>query len=196
MDQVERKVIVLNGPPRAGKDTAIASLQTVFKDAEVFQFFRPIKELLHRSLGLDVSYDHYEELKDVVLPEFGGLTPRRAYIEEGDRLQREYGDHILTEIYFDALAGCKAPILITTCGMDSEGVTLAQMFGVDNTLFLRIHMEGKSFENDSRSWVHSDHLNIQDVHNVVGRVDDYQAKVAELARAFMDPREVLSYQAA
>lgn len=196
MDQLSRKVIVLNGPPRAGKDTAIEILEKVFNEAEVYQFFRPIKELLHEELGLDVPYNHYESLKDQILPEFNFMTPRLAYIDKGDRLQRELGYDILTDIYFTAISNCNAPVLITTCGKDSEAVLLADMFGVENTLFLRIHREGKSFKGDSRSWVSSSHLNIQDVHNEPDQVREYQERVAEIARVFVNPRLEQAFQAA
>ncbi len=196
MAQADRKVIVLNGPPRAGKDTAILSLQKIFDDVEVYQFFRPIKEMLHKELGLNVPYDHYEALKDDPLPEFRGMTPRLAYIDKGDRLQLELGHDILSDIYFSAISNCHAPVLVTTCGMDSEAVKQSEIFGVENTLFIRIHMQGKSFENDSRSWVHSPFLNICDVENVVGDVSSYQQRIADIAQAFVGPRVSQTYQAA
>lgn len=186
MENVNRLAIVLNGPPRAGKDTAIEILADVFPDGDVYQFFRPIKELLHEELGLSVPYDFYEETKDVPLPEFGGMTPRRAYIDKGDRMQAELGHSVLTDTYFSAIASSNAPILITTCGMDSEALEIASIFGVENTLVLRIHREGCDFSQDSRSWVHSEHLNIKDVRNVHGRQREYQSEVAAVCRAWVE----------
>lgn len=185
MEDRKRIAIVLNGPPRAGKDTAMLILQEVFPEAEVFQFFRPIKELLHRELGLSVPHDHYELLKDTLLPEFGGMTPRRAYIARGDRLQEEFGHDVLTERYFEAIQDCNAPILITTCGMDSEAMTLAGIFGAENMLVLRIHMEGKDFSEDSRSWVHNAALTIRDVENVKGKPREYQSEVAAVVKDYV-----------
>jgi hypothetical protein len=186
MENTNRLAIVLNGPPRAGKDTAIEVLAEVFSDADVYQFFRPIKELLHQELGLAVPYDFYEDAKDVPLPEFGGMTPRRAYIDKGDRMQAEHGHSILTDTYFAAIASSNAPILVTTCGMDSEALEIAGIFGLENTLVLRIHRDGCDFSQDSRSWVHSDHLTIRDVRNVHGRQREYQSEVAAVCRAWVE----------
>lgn len=186
MEHSNRLAIVLNGPPRAGKDTAIEILSDIFPEADVYQFFRPIKELLHEELGLSVPYDFYEEDKDVPRPEFGGMTPRRAYIDKGDRMQAEHGHSILTDTYFSAIASSTAPILITTCGMDSEALEIAGIFGVENTLVLCIHRDGCDFSQDSRSWVHSEHLNIQNVRNVHGRQREYQSEVAAVCRAWVE----------
>jgi hypothetical protein len=190
MQDGKQLVFVLNGPPRAGKNTGISALESVFPDAEVLEFFRPVKELLHRELGLDVRHDHFEAVKDQPCAEFGGKAPRFAYIDRGDALEAERGPTALTDFYFSALGNCKAPVLITTCGKDSEALELASMFGTENTLFLRIHMEGKDFSQDSRSWVESSTLNIRDVTNVKDEAERYQAEIAEIAREYAASREI------
>lgn len=188
MSTTSRLAIVLNGPPRAGKDTAIEILQEVLKDGDVYQFFRPIKEMLHAELGLDVQHDHYEQQKDDPLPEFNGMTPRRAYIDKGERLQAEFGHSILLDIYFDAISSSTSPILITTCGNDGEACEIASIFGNENVLVLRIHKEGCDFSQDSRSWVTSTHLNLRDLRNVHGRPGEYQSEVAAVASQWIDVR--------
>ncbi|TLX16926.1 hypothetical protein [Rhizobium sp. MHM7A] len=188
MEDGKQLVLVLNGPPRAGKNTGIAALEAAFPDAEVFEFFRPVKELLHRERGLDVRHDHFEEVKDEPCPEFDGKAPRYAYIDRGDALEAERGPTALTDFYFAALGDCKAPILITTCGKDSEALQLASMFGTENTLFLRIHMDGKDFSQDSRSWVVSSTLNIRDVTNVKDEAHRYQAEIVDVAREYIATR--------
>lgn len=184
METGKQLVFVLNGPPRAGKNTGIDALEVAFPGSEIFEFFRPVKELLHRELGMDVRYDHFEDVKDEPREEFSGSTPRFAYIARGDALEAEFGPTALTDLYFREVARCNAPVLITTCGKDSEAIKLASIFGNENTLFLRIHREGKDFSQDSRSWVESSHLNIRDVTNVPGDPASYQAEVADVAREF------------
>ncbi|NTF17521.1 hypothetical protein G6L37_03860 [Agrobacterium rubi] len=188
MSNSSRLVIVLNGPPRAGKDTAIEILQDVFSEGDVFQFFRPIKEMLHAELGLDVRHDHFEALKDQPLPEFKGMTPRRAYIDKGERLQAEFGHSVLLDIYFQSISSSTAPVLITTCGNDGEACEIASIFGNENVLVVRIHKDGCDFSQDSRSWVSSTHLNLRDVRNIHGRPRDYQSEVAAVASIWVDGR--------
>lgn len=188
MSTSSRLVIVLNGPPRAGKDTAIEILQDVIKDGDVYQFFRPIKEMLHVELGLDVPHDHYELQKDDELLEFGGMTPRRAYIDKGERLQAEFGHSVLLDTYFEAISSSNSPVLITTCGNDGEACEIASIFGNENVLVIRIHKDGCDFSQDSRSWVTSPHLNLRDLRNVHGRPREYQAEVAAVACQWVDGR--------
>jgi len=196
MAATSRLVIVLNGPPRAGKDTAIEILQEVFREGDVYQFFRPIKEMLHAELGLDVRHDHYETQKDEPLEEFGGMTPRRAYIDKGERLQAEFGHSVLLDTYFEAISSSTAPILITTCGNDGEACEIASIFGNDNVLVLRIHKDGCDFSQDSRSWVTSSHLNLRDILNVHGLQREYQKAVAAAASQWIDARrQELAYAA-
>lgn len=190
MDENKGIAIVLNGPPRAGKDTAIAILEKVFPESDVYQFFRPIKELLHRELSLNVAHDHYEVLKDTPLPEFGGMTPRQAYIDKGDRMQAEFGHSILLDTYFEAISSSNAPILVTTCGMDSEALEIASIFGPDNVIVIRIHKDGHDFSQDSRSWVVSPTLNVRDVMNVHGQQREYQSQVAAVAKMFVEGRRL------
>lgn len=196
MEDIRQFVFVLNGPPRAGKDTGIDALAKTFPDAEVFQFFRPIKELLHKELGLEVHYDAFELVKDDPCIEFDGKTPRRAYIDRGDRLEAANGPEALTDMYFAALGVCKAQILITTCGKDSEALKLATMFGADNMLVVRVHREGKSFAGDSRSWVVSDTLNIVDLENVPNQPEIYERAISETARSFIAARQPIASYAA
>jgi hypothetical protein len=189
-------VFVLNGPPRAGKDTGSEILLDVFKGAEVYPFFRPIKEMLHAELGLNVPHDFYEDVKDQPCEEFNGMTPRRAYIDKGERLQAEFGQSVLIDTYFESIANCTAPVLVTTCGNDGEACEISNIFGNDNVLVIRIHKDGCDFSNDSRSWVTSQHLNLRDVKNVHGRQREYQSEIAAVARQWAEARRVATDYAA
>src|SRR5690606_2469170 len=92
--------ILLNGPPRAGKDTAVEALAAALgAAAEIFKFTSPVKDLTHRNAGLDCATDHYEELKDTPLPEFGGRTPRQAYIDTSAELKRKNGQDAVARMF-------------------------------------------------------------------------------------------------
>jgi hypothetical protein len=196
MDERKRLAIVFNGPPGAGKDTAIVVLQELYQKAEVYQFIRPVKEKVHRDLGLDVPFDHFEGQKDTALDIFAGLAPRYAYIAESDRLEAKHGPNILTDMYFDAVSNCKADLLITSCGKNSEAEKLASIFGVENTLFLRIHRQGHDFSKDVRSWVTVDGLTIRDVENEHGKPREFQSEVAAIVADFLSQFDVeLTYAA-
>lgn len=196
MEERKRLAIVFNGPPRAGKDTAILVLEQQYPKAEVYQFIRPVKEKVHRDLGLDVVFDHFEKTKDIPLDVFDGLAPRYAYIAESDRLVAELGPDILTDLYFDAISNCNADILITSCGKNSEAEKLASIFGADNTLFVRVNRAGHDFSKDVREWITVSGLNIRDVHNEDGKLREFQSQVAAVVAEFVTHfQESLTYAA-
>ena len=61
-------LVMLNGPPRAGKDTATAAIvEAVGMPVRVLKATEPIKDETHRRLGLDCAHDAYEALKDAPL---------------------------------------------------------------------------------------------------------------------------------
>jgi NAD kinase len=116
------------------------------------------------------------------------MTPRRAYIDKGERLQAAHGHSILIDTYFKSIASCAAPILVTTCGNDGEACEISRIFGNENVLVLRINKDGHDFSQDSRSWVVSPHLNLRDVWNFHGRQREYQSEIAAVARQWVEDR--------
>lgn len=177
--------ILLNGPPRAGKDTAVNALVEMFgAEAEVFKFTRPVKDITHARYGLDCPHDAFEATKDTALPEFGGLTPREAYIETSASLKAERGDDAVRNLFVEAVMASPARIILNPdVGDDLEAESVAAALGVDNVLVLRIHRDGHDFSKDCRSFVTSARLNILDVRNE-GAQEDYQRSVQEIASQF------------
>jgi len=104
-----QKIIMFNGPPRAGKDTAGQICKHLLGEhAHLVKFTDVVKEETHRQLGLSCPNDAYEALKDTPLAEFAGLTPRAAYIETSTRMKREHGPHIVAEMTVQKLRGVNA----------------------------------------------------------------------------------------
>ncbi len=149
-----QKIIIFNGPPRAGKDTAGRICAEIFQDLATFvKFTDPIKEEAHLSLGLNCATDAYEELKDVHLPEFLGHTPREYYIITSERLRQVRFDEIAVRM-LGKVSAIDSPFIVNTdVGFDYEGEALRSYFGSENTLLIKLKREGKSYDNDCRSWV-------------------------------------------
>jgi hypothetical protein len=184
----EKIAILLNGPKYCGKDTAAAALLKVFGDASaIFRFTVPVKEETHRRYGLDVPYDHYEDqsVKDAPLPEFGGLSPRQAYIKVGDELRAQHGPDIVTTMLCDRIRDSSVPIVVNPdCGGDGEAEGLVEELGFDRVIVFRIHKEGHDYAGDSRNWVTSDKVRKIDITNVEGKVEDYLSTVVQIAEMF------------
>ncbi|MCY4006795.1 MAG: hypothetical protein OXE84_08250 [Rhodobacteraceae bacterium] len=74
-------LVLISGPPRAGKSRAGTCLSDKL-DADHFALSNLLKQMTHDhfDLGKDCLPLAFESCKDKPLPEFGGLTPRDAYI--------------------------------------------------------------------------------------------------------------------
>jgi hypothetical protein len=187
--------ILLNGPANCGKDTAAdALLDTFGPDSGLFRFTVPVKDETHQRYGLDVSWDHYEDrrVKDTALPEFGGLTPREAYIAVGNDLRAKHGPNIVAEMLCDRIRVSNASIVINPdCGGDSEAESIArELGGYEQVLVVRIHKAGCTYDGDCRNWVTSNNFRKVDVVNVAGQVGDYVSTVVTIAELFRNSAPV------
>jgi len=180
--------ILLNGPPRAGKDTAVLVLEEAFgAEAETFKFTQPVKDRTHARFGLDCAHDAYELLKDTPLPEFGGMTPREAYIDTSKRLKAEQGEDAVRKLFVEEILRSEAPIILNPdAGDDPEAESVAAALGADNVLVIRISRDGHDFSKDCRTWVTSPSLRIVDVTNEEGHRREYESQVVALARSFVE----------
>ena len=74
-------LVLISGPPRSGKNRLGNDLSGIL-DADHFALSDALKRMTHAHYGLDPELDvfHFEDRKDAPAKEFGGLTPRAAYI--------------------------------------------------------------------------------------------------------------------
>ena len=184
------KVLFLNGPPRAGKDTVGAHLQMHFPGCEVAKFAGELKDAVHAAFGMpNVPTDHFESRKDQPCEEFLGATPREVYIAYSERFMKPlYGQGVFGRMLVRTLrsmedAGVKL-VAVTDSGFREEADEVLKAF--PEALLIRLHRKGTSFKGDSRSYIQ---LGIEavDMHN-----DDESApvRIAEFAyEALMGPRE-------
>lgn len=180
--------ILLNGPPRAGKDTAVEALVPLLgQSAEVFKFTRPVKDLTHRAAGVDCAHDAYETSKDLPLPEFGGRTPRQAYIDTSRELKSKEGEDAVARLFVKAILESSASVILNPdCGDDMEALCVADAFLPENVFVIRIHREGHDFSNDCRTWVTSPRLNIVDVTNRSGMRREFESEVVARVLSFLE----------
>lgn len=178
--------ILLNGPPRVGKDTASEVLAAAI-DAEVavIKFTKPVKDMTHARFGLVCEHDAYEVLKDTPLREFGGLTPRQAYIETSDRLKAERGPDAVAQLFVEAMMASTARVIINPdLGFDFEAQAVVDQLGADKVVIIRISCEGHDFSSDCRGWVHLPGVESYDVQNAHGRPGPFLARIIEIGTSF------------
>lgn len=175
-----KRVVLLNGPPGSGKDTAAKFIIEDFANMNPvhYKFSTPLKQAVHAFL----DYDNIPEpLKRIFLPNaeppdplfrrhdpigkdkdkphqtFFGVTPRNAYIAMSEQFAKPlWGDailgHILGRRIFTETSGSSL-IVVSDSGFTEELKALTEYILTSRILVIQLHRPGCSFDNDSRSYV-------------------------------------------
>jgi len=136
-------LVLISGPAQAGK-TRAGRLLAAYLNADHFALSDELKDMTHRHYGLPVemNVNHYENCKDTECDEFGGLSPRQAYIDFSEGyLKPRYGSGYLGEKassrVSDNLREGRITI-ISGVGFLDEIFPLVAAAGTGGTLHLRI----------------------------------------------------------
>lgn len=177
-------IILINGAPGAGKDTAAHHLASVLPNARVVKFAEPIKRAATAiycggDRELFNQFDTFEE-KGVPHDQFLGMTPRQVQIDISEKflkLQHDetvFGKLLASEIKSLYDKGFRN-FLVSDSGFVPEAEELARHFGQKCIKLIRVHREGHDFGSDSRSHINLDHMPIQtfDVVNETSKVEEF-----------------------
>lgn len=153
----EATLVILNGPPRAGKDHAARAIAGALfprsssylgRPVEIRRISDELKNYTHARYGLKgIAADHFESTKDVPSPHFAGLTPRQAYIETSETdIKVRFGESALGDFMAESLlaqaeSGDADPAtlyLLPGAGCWPEVEPVAALFDPDRILLLRI----------------------------------------------------------
>ncbi|CAH2606503.1 conserved protein of unknown function (plasmid) [Rhodovastum atsumiense] len=164
------KLILLNGPPRAGKDTAASAILARMTGAVRLGMSYHLKEATHAAYGMPGRpHDAYEAVKDVPNADFFGQTPRAAYIAHSERYMKPlHGADVFGRIFVRrALALNVQTIVAPDAGFADEWTPVIAEFGAGNMLLIRVHAEGRgrTFAGDSRSFISLPGVVTVDLHN-------------------------------
>ena len=179
------KIVLLNGPPRSGKDTAALALRS-YLGATIYKFADPLKSALHALFGLHNSDPScFESVKAQHLPELFGWTPREAYIALSEKGVKpvfgpsHFGNVLTCRLVFDRTSKLVA---VPDSGFVIEALPLLDQFGANNILLLQLTRSDCSFEGDSRGYIQLPNVQTHQLHNdkkrdfereVVGTVRDW-----------------------
>ena len=182
---MKQKVVVLNGPPRCGKDTLLRQFPQITGNlVDDLRFSRPLKIGGHLTMGLvSATMEGYDATKDEPNPDFFDLTPREFYIAMSENfLKPTFGKDILGKLWlreylrrhnelmtetFTALNHSMFDRTTVLCdlGFPDELEPLKDYFGASNIVILRLHREHKDFTGDSRNYIHNTGCKEYDVEN-------------------------------
>lgn len=169
------KIILLNGPPSSGKDTAAKHIRDNYNFAlrreglayndrcSLDRMSMPIKRAFAGYMAAPIDADGavqgYEDRKDQQLPELDGRSYRQWQID--------FSEHFIKPLYgseaFPLLLAARIRrrfergianlIVVPDCGFQVEVAVLYTKFNPADILLVRCHRPDFGFQQDSRSYV-------------------------------------------
>lgn len=183
---MSKKVIILNGPPGCGKDTAVKKIAHAYQHGDNAAFKKlgllhmkmadPLKKAVHSLFGLFYEpsyYDHDRVAKEQPHPLLFGDSPREAYIKLSEEcIKPVYGDDVFGRIACNMMHNKKADVFVySDGGLVEEWRPVIEWIGAENVLIIEVSATGCNFNNDSRSYVGKQlqaeypKLQVQSIHN-------------------------------
>lgn len=197
---MQHQIVFLNGPRRAGKDTAAKFIMQEFAlDAREAKFSQPLK--LAAASMFNVNQGMYRRLEEVgshyktePLPQLFGSswTDLLIWLSE-DCMKQKFGNDVFGMLMLSYLTQPSMTKLtvISDSGFANEIVPVVQFYGAANCHLFRIYRDGHTFTGDSRKYIDSvpDGVHVHDIYNhyelsmfrvqVLRRVDKIMGRVME-----------------
>jgi hypothetical protein len=159
------KVILFNGPPGVGKDTAARVVQKPIRDyykrwnaVEHFKMAEPLKKGVHAIFNLFYSpehYDAYPDEKNAKHELLFGMSPREAYIWMHKVLAKKFGDDIVARLMLNKLHNTRDVkcVLLSDGGILEEQRVIVNYVKPHNYKIIEIRSPDHTFEGDSRKYL-------------------------------------------
>lgn len=185
------KIVLFNGPPRSGKDTAAKmAMQYLNGNGVFYRFAGPLKDAAHALFGMSgIDQEHFDQVKDVPCASFFGMTPREAYIWLSEKaVKPHFGNDFFTRVAINVIKQFDDRIIvISDCGFAEEVAGLIKEFGSDNVAIVYLKRQGTSFANDSRSYVTNADCKQFTIEND-GGYGKLREKVEKILKGFIDAK--------
>lgn len=160
-----KRVVLLNGPPRCGKDTAALGLANSLRGIctpILHKFAEPLAAAVRGMFGITQSrWDYlYTTAKEVPTGELLGMSPREAMIwVSEDVMKPKFGDEVFGTLAAEKISKMnRGVVVISDCGFDAEILPVADVVGWGSILILSIYRPGCTYAKDSRSYITPDTL--------------------------------------
>lgn len=145
-------IILLNGPPKCGKDTIGNLLNLMLPSVELIKFAEPLRVFIKTTLGITDA--ELEARKDEHVPLFD-RTIRQAMISYSeDFCKEQFGNRYFGKLAVQRIQRSTADVVVVTdSGFVAEALEVCDAFGPSNVTLVHLHRSGTSFEGDSRSHI-------------------------------------------
>jgi hypothetical protein len=183
------KTILLNGPPRSGKNTAANMLADVLTNSAIIGFSHHLKRMTHGVYfgrdGWEMDPDAFDGCKDVPQPMLSGMSWRQAYIFYSEKVIKPlHGKEWFGSQFVKAAQASGADIVVVPdSGFVQEAERTVREFGAANVRLCRLYKDGCSFAGDSRGYISLKHLGVveHEINNVHGAPQIMRDQMERLA---------------
>jgi hypothetical protein len=167
-------IVLFNGPPRSGKDTATDLVHSAYRrDAVPMKFATPLKAVT-RSFAEFMGDQHGNVLsnepgvKERPNKFLLNKTPREFQISISEEWMKPvFGSDVFGQIAVQQVKlypeWQTRMFLFSDSGFRDEAAHLVNVFGADNILLVRLHRMGCDFTLDSRSYIELADLGVTEV---------------------------------
>lgn len=180
------KIILLNGPPGCGKDTAAEFIRKhsngLTRDVKLAMPLRKVMRTL-----FDVDNETFNlmmgELKDSPSLMLGNHSARKWMIAISENLMKPMlGQAALGHFLVQQIKGTPARVVtVSDCGFDYEVTPLQDAFGHKTLCGINIERPGHDFRNDSRMRIDFESIGVQD-HATISNEHDLELYEQQVRR--------------
>jgi len=151
-------IILLNGPPRSGKDTAAEFITLMVGNSKVqhIKMSRPMKAALRLIFGFTMAeVRELEENKDQGNgPEFADLSYREMQIKLFEHLKETYGPEVLGRIFIrHDRHTMKRHTVVSDAGLSVEIEPIVEAYPYKEIGLIQIRRPGCNFDDDIREYI-------------------------------------------
>jgi hypothetical protein len=176
-------IILLNGPPRSGKDTAANIIKKNVPNFTEYKMSSPLKRTVREMFNLTIEqHKALEDIKDEPSDILGGHSYRDIQISlSEDWMKPTFGSKIFGEIAVKVINQRAGNVVISDIGFEDEVYPLRRAF-TKRLCLIRIHRPGSNFDNDSRDYLPNSCLDNALIHDLYNQFNDLELYEAQILR--------------
>lgn len=176
---IKPKVILLNGPPRCGKDTVGLMLAEECVHVSIRKFAQPLIDGMQAMFGVSCAdgMDKGEQCDQLM-----GHSRRQAAISLSETwFKPMFGDGVFGRILLNVMESndIGKTVVVTDSGFECEAKPVFGHFAPGEVELVHIRRPGKDFKNDSRGYWQNPRVRSHTLLND-GTLDELRRKVKHL----------------